>query len=96
MGFTKRWMESQEAERDEARKIAPQAGSLDRCDIHRDYVWDTGDPTMAYRLANKMYTEENVQNDYESRRELTDKIKRVIEDSPFDSICPSCQSAMGK
>ena len=90
MGLTKRWMEDREAKREEATEIAVEAGSLERCEIHRDYVRDTGDTTMAYRLANTWFTTGELREDYASRRELTDVIKDVIEDSGIDS-CPSCE-----
>ena len=90
MGLTKRWMESEEAKRDEATDIAVKAGSLIRCEIHRDYVQDAGDPSMAYTLANSMFTKGGLQEDYKSRRELTDKIQEVIEQSGIDN-CPSCE-----
>ena len=93
MGLTKRWMESQEAKREEATDIAVQAGVLERCDIHEEIVCDTfGDPTEAYKLANAKFTADELQEDYESRRELTDKIKEAIEESSDD--CPYCEKIL--
>ena len=92
MGFTKRRMEEQDGKRQEAVDIAVEAGSLERCPFHRDYISDTGDSSMAYKLANKRFTDDNLQQDWASRRELTDMIQEVIENSPGDGICPSCES----
>ena len=92
MGFTKRRMEEFGEKRKEAIRIAVEAGSLDRCPFHSDYYSDTGDPSMAYKLANKFFTDDNLEQDWESRRELTDVIKEVIEEAPGDGICPSCAS----
>lgn len=89
MGLTKRWMESQEAKREEATDIAVQAGVLERCEFHKDIVYDTfGDPTEAYKLAKAKFAAGELQENYKSLQELTDKIKEVIEES--SSSCPHC------
>lgn len=89
MGLTKRWMESEEAKREEATNIAVAAGVLERCDFHEEIVCDMfGDPTDAYKLANYRFTRDQLQEDYKSPRELTDKIQEAIEES--SDGCPFC------
>ena len=88
MGLVQREMERQEDLRSEATEIAIEAGVLRRCRYHEDIVMDAyGDRIAAYKLANYRYPSGTL--DYRSRRELTDAIKDVIEQSGDD--CPFCE-----
>lgn len=89
MGIAKRWMEREEAKREEAKDIAVEAGVLKRCEFHDDIILDVfGDHSEAYKLANKKFSASKLREEYASRRELTDKIKEEIEDS--SDGCPYC------
>ena len=90
MSLAKRMMELREEQRDEAIDIAVKAGVLERCDLHWEIVWDAfGDPSEAYKIANARFTAGELHTEFKSRRELTDVIKEVIEDSGSDG-CPLC------
>ena len=89
MGLTKRWMEREEAKREEATDIAVKASVLERCDFHKEIICDMfGDPTEAYKIANARFTAGELREEYRSRRELTDKIQEAIEES--SDGCPYC------
>lgn len=72
----------------EAVDIAVEAGTLARCVFH-DVVYDHGgDPVGVYRPANSRFTKGTLPNDYDSRSELTDMIKGVVEEVAVE--CPRC------
>ncbi len=90
MGLTKRLMELQEAQCEEATNIAVEAGCLEQCEYHSDMVWETfEDPAEAYKIGNARFTANELQTEFRSRRELTDAIKEAIEEAGIDgcSIC---------
>ena len=80
-----------EEKREEALQIALEGGAVERCPIHKDYLYDTGDPTTAYKVANRRFTDGELRENWESRQELTDAIKQIGEEAGID-VCPSCMS----
>ena len=93
MSLVKRHMELMEEQHGVATGIAVRAGVLDRCGGH-DYVRDTwDDPANAYRFGNSMFTRGELGDTFASRRELTDKIKEVIEEAG-DHSCPGCEKML--
>lgn len=90
MGGAKRMMEDHEAKLQVAMGIAIQAGVLEQCEFHEDCVFEgSGDLEAAYRLGNSQYSAGELEGTFESRHEMTDLIKEVIEDHPAEE-CPSC------
>ena len=93
MSLVKRHLELMEEQHAVATGIAVRAGVLDRCGRH-DYVRDTwDDPANAYRSGNSMFTRGELGDTFASRRELTDKIKEVIEEAG-DHSCPGCEKML--
>ena len=90
MGQAKRHMERVEEQQQVATGIAVQAGVLERCDYHLEWVRDKlGDRAAAYKLANHKFTKGELGDTFSTRQELTDTVKEVIESAP-DHGCPSC------
>lgn len=89
MGATKGQFLHEEAQWDEAIRIAVDAGVLKRCHIH-DYVYDplNGDNSPAYKLGNYRLSNRLLEVGFSSSRELTDTIKAVVEDSAME--CGYC------
>lgn len=88
MGGAKRMMERNETLRGIAIGIALEAGALRSCE-HHDCVFEgLNDIEGAYKLANSKFSAGLLQ-EFESRREMTDCIKAVVEDHPA-SECPRC------
>ena len=76
MGMTKRLMEEQEDKR--ALRIAVRAGTWKAYDFHDEVYDHDGDPEAAYRLGTARYRDDELENDYSDRREVTDCIKATI------------------
>lgn len=94
MGMAKRELERQDAMHSCAQRIAFRAGVLKECDIHCDLYIDTGEAREeAYRLANYLFTEQDpLAEPFEDRREMTDTIQQVCDESPDD--CYICAKNM--
>jgi len=89
MGQAKRELERLEQQEGIALEIAIKAGVLNRCEFHEDVIFeDSGDTEAAYKLANKMFSSGEVSEHFSTRRELTDTIKKVIENAAEE--CYSC------
>jgi hypothetical protein len=69
-----------------AIKIALDAGALRRCEF--DCVIEGSDIEGAYRLGNRRFSAGLLAGAFESRRDMTDFIKEVVEDSVVE--CPVC------
>lgn len=91
MGFTKRLMEHYEEQRNTAIRIAIQTGVLKRCDIHSECVFGGGsDQEGAYKLGNYKFSAGELKRVFETRPEMTDSIKKVIEEHWAIDECPRC------
>src|SRR5882762_8033140 len=91
MGATKRLMEHYENQRNAAITIAIQAGVLKRCENHADYVFDGGsDPTGAYKLGNSKFTAGELEGIFNSRKEMTDCMKKAIQEHSATDECQRC------
>ena len=85
-----RMMEDAESKRQEVLQIALKVGAVKSCELH-DFVYDHyGDREAAYRLGNALYTNDELENYYSTRRDLTDCILATIEELP--DCCPDCES----
>jgi hypothetical protein len=90
MSGAKRLMERAETVRSAAIGIALQAGTLNHCMIHEDCIIEgNGDVEGAYRLGNYKFSRGELAGIFESRREMTDAIKAVVEENG-GAECPQC------
>ena len=95
MSGVKRLMEHQEEQRNTALRIAVQAGALKICGYHGDCVFDGGsDPQGAYKLGNFRFSAGELEGTFESRTEMCDTIKSVIEEHWAIDKCPRCEKML--
>ena len=91
MGAMKRLMELRESQQIEASAIAVEADVLRRCEWHPGILINQfTDLSLAYKIANARFTANRLDNEYASRRELTDAIQTAIKDAEIDG-CPLCE-----
>ncbi|MEO1016315.1 MAG: hypothetical protein AAFY56_01290 [Pseudomonadota bacterium] len=88
MGGAKRMLEDAEDKRQIALEIAMTAGALATCELHDCAINRDDDPTPAYKLGNALISQSDplVANFYGNRRELSDYIKEVIEDTNDECV----------
>jgi len=94
MGISKRRLEEEEYKESIARAIALESGAIKECEFHPGtYIDQSGPDTQitAYKIANSRFTrgDEEIIDSFESRTELTDMIKGVIDESGDE--CYSCK-----
>lgn len=90
MGQMKHYLEERDRQEAVATSIAIKAGVLERCEFHEDSVYLGGhDVEDAYKLGNSLFTAKKLGNVFSDRREMTDTIQSVVEDTFADS-CPDC------
>jgi len=88
-------MEEIEAKRDKATAIAVKAGVLERCEYHEDIVFETGEDVVeAYRRGNARFETDSLGRFFDSRREMTDYIKEVVNDAAMECWC--CEKLRGE
>ena len=84
--------------RDAAGDIAASTGAVTRCALHSDVLINNFDDeglTGAYKLANHKVSRGEVDLPLGlTRRDLTDAIKDVVENSELQ--CPRCQKLMSE
>ena len=89
MSFEKRLMELREQQSDVAEQIALDAGVLSRCEFHGEVYDPLGDDIeSAYRLGNYRFSAGKLHGVFRDRREMTDTIKSVVEQSAME--CYTC------
>lgn len=86
-----RLMDHDEAKRAAAIAFAIDKGVLERCEYHEDCVYelDVTGLDAAYRSASFEFAR-GMHPVFESQRDMTDYIKRVVEDHPAEE-CPRCE-----
>lgn len=90
MGGAKRMMEDHEAKKMVAIRIAMAAGVLDTCEFHADCILEGGEEIeSAYKLGNSEFTAGKLEGTFDSRLEMTDTIKEVVEENSADE-CYIC------
>ncbi len=91
MGAAKQYLLEQESLRNIAAALLKETGAVDECEMHEVLI-DTYDPEAvidAYRLANARISSGEIELlPRHSRRDLTDAIKAVIEETGDD--CFAC------
>lgn len=80
---------------DSVAELAIEAGILEKCEIHEVIFQNGGDITDAYKLANSKYSRGETYG-FNSRVELTDAIREVMESSDYaGDCCERCYENMG-
>jgi hypothetical protein len=89
MGAMKQQMMHEQEQREEATRIAVDAGVLKSCPYHGE-VYDplNGDNTPAYKLGNYRFSRGELNVEFSSRPEMLDAIKAAIEDAGME--CGYC------
>ncbi|MEN3111145.1 hypothetical protein ACFONG_04715 [Uliginosibacterium paludis] len=83
-------MEDDEEKRGIAIQIALEAGVLEQCEFHEDCLFEGGEEIeAAYKLGNFKISNGEYGDVFESRREMTDLIKEVVQDNSAEE-CYSC------
>ena len=91
MGISTRLMEEHEEKVRVAMGIALKAGVLKCCEFHEDCIFEgSGDIEAAYRFGNSSFSAGALGEAFESRREMTDYIKGVVEWNHAADECPRC------
>lgn len=81
-----------DGKREEALQIALEGKAVEPCPIHKDVLFETGDPTDAYKIASARWRDKELLEKWASLRDLTDAVKRVAEEETVLDVCPSCAS----
>jgi len=81
-----------EGKHKEALHIALEGGVVERCQIHKDVLYDSGDPSGAYKIASAKWRDHELLEHWESLRVLTDAIKDIVDNETALDVCPSCES----
>ena len=74
---------------DIAEEIAVEAKVLKRCPWHGSAYQDDFDLTAAYMLGNRKFSRNELHGVFDSRREMTDTIKDVVDNAPLE--CLHCE-----
>lgn len=89
MGSAKREMERQHSATMVGIEIGIRAGVLERCEIHEETYWTTGDDEReAYRIASAMVRDGDPLVANMDRQEVLDGVKAAIDDAGDE--CGSC------
>lgn len=87
MGQMKRLMEAAEEKRSRAIGIAIQAGVLKCCEFHDEVFVGSKDVVEAYKRGNARFEKDSLGEAFDTRREMTDYIKEVVEDAAEECWC---------
>ena len=89
MSWATRQMELKQEQRMAAQEIAVDAGVLKRCQRHSEVYGAPGeDKTPAYIQGTRLFTSGKLNGVFSERRDMTDTIKAVVEDSAME--CGYC------
>jgi len=95
MGATKRLMEHYEEQERVAIRIAIEAGVLQRCENHADFVFSGGsDIVGAYKLGQHKFKKDELRGIFDTPVEMTDSIKKVVEEHHANDTCPRCEKML--
>jgi hypothetical protein len=92
MSGAKRLMEAVEEKRSKATSIALKARVLKSCEHHEEIFEGNQDVQHAYKLGNFQFERDGLGETFDSRKEMTDYIKEVVEDAPDG--CSLCSKMM--
>jgi len=84
MSGAKRLMEEMDEKRRRAATIARRAGVLTVCGYHDEVFRSEKDVVEAYKLGEARFLKDSLGEIFDSRREMTDYIKDVVEDANFE------------
>ena len=91
-----RMFEHNEEQERAALSIAVQAGVLKRCEYHPDFLFEGGNEIeSAYKKGVYKFKHENELKElFHNTRELTDRIKSVVQDNGGVDECQRCVHLM--
>ena len=89
MSFAKRLLEKQNEQYGVAIGIALKGGVLRQCEMHEILMEGGKDIENAYRLGNARFTAGELSNVFENRLEMTDAIKKAVQENNSDE-CYAC------
>lgn len=90
-------LEHQEAQLDKALSIAIQAGVIASCPFHEGCTYDGGvEIEAAYKLGNYLYSQGELVDLFEDRREMTDTILAVVKEHGINDECVRCADIRDK
>jgi len=92
VGGTKSLIDDWEHQEHVARSIAIEAEVMDTCEVHGTAFVTGLEVENAYRVANARYSSGQYHDVFASRREMTDAIKRVVDNSYVE--CSLCEKMM--
>lgn len=97
MSLVKRGMEEHEGKQRAAVNLLLESGYLETCENHDEIIYTVGgdeEVTDAYKLGNTQW-ESSLKNVFETRREMTDMIKAMSEESDYaNDGCEICRGHM--
>jgi hypothetical protein len=82
--------ERQEDQASDAISIALAAGVLRKCEYHEMLMAGGRSIEAAYKLGNALFTAGRCRGEFDDRREMTDAIKKFVEDNSSDE-CYFCE-----
>ena len=95
MGASKCLIEHHDDQRRASIEIAIQAGVLRKCEYHSHIIFSgPNNIEDAYRLGNYKYSKGEFGDLFGSRPEMTDNIKRAVEDNHGLESCVACDKVM--
>ena len=91
----KRLIERSEERARAAMSIAIAGGSVTVCPNHSDVLMDTGerDHSYSYRVGNARFTAGDLDDLFDSPRDMTDAVKAAINEIGLTS-CPRCDKML--
>ena len=96
MSQVKRTMEADEAKAEVATAICVRADALTHCEHHGITYQNSGDEVAAFKTGNYLFDRESwVSDAFESRRDMTDWIRTVLQDNSNDE-CVQCEKLMAE
>jgi hypothetical protein len=86
MSLTKRGLDADNQKREAALEILIKVGVLQRCPQHDHVIYEAGGADLienAYRMGNANWAGDGLDRLFANRRELTDTLKALSEDSDY-------------
>jgi hypothetical protein len=92
MSGIKRLMEQHEEQQRVATRIAVEAGVLKVCEYHSDFLFaGPAEKESAYKLGQWKFSNDQLKDVFDDRREMTDAIKAAIEEWEHCEKCARCE-----
>ncbi|MHC1750923.1 hypothetical protein [Humidesulfovibrio sp.] len=91
MSIVDRMVEYEEQKEGAAISIALQAGVLNRCEFHQECLFKGESEILdAYKLGSAMFARGAFKDLFDSQRDVTDMIDKVVAENNLDDECSEC------